>query len=172
MILIFELLYLIFLLLTGMCAYSLIWGVVIGLIVEFIIKSGDYRSAKRAVFGYALLMLTSCANYIHWLNASAEWLNKNAATYGQDFMYTISGWLDYWWMFPAVILSAFIGGILGGLLGRAVLKKHFLRSGLVWWTRYYEIQGRQQSRCILTHVQRSCFAWRFPVSWCQVILSE
>ncbi|MFA1315042.1 MptD family putative ECF transporter S component [Streptococcus dysgalactiae] len=131
MILIFELVNGIVLLLTGMGSDALICGVVIGLIVEFIIKSGDYRSAKRAVFGYALLMLTSCANYIHWLNASAEWLNKNAATYGQDFMYTISGWLDYWWMFPAVILSAFIGGILGGLLGRAVLKKHFLRSGLV-----------------------------------------
>ena len=76
-------------------------------------------------------MVTPCANYIHWLKASAEWLNKNAATYGKGFMYTISGWFDYWWVLPLVILSAFIGGMVGGLLGRAVLKKHFARSGLV-----------------------------------------
>ena len=85
----------------------------------------------RAVLGYAILTIISCANYIHWLNASAEWLDKNAATYGQDFMYTVSGWFDYWWMLPLVILSAFVGGLIGGLLGRSVLKKHFVRSGLV-----------------------------------------
>jgi len=131
MILIFEIVNGVVLLLTGMGPDALICGIVISLIVELIMKSGNYQSAKRALLGYAVLNITSCANYIHWLNASAEWLDKNAATYGQDFMYTISGWLDYWWMLPLVILSAFIGGLLGGLLGRAVLKKHFIKSGLV-----------------------------------------
>ncbi len=131
MVLIFEIINGVVLLLTGMGPDALVCGIVISLIVELIMKSGNYQSAKRAVLGYAILMVTPCANYIHWLNASAEWLDKNAATYGQDFMYTISGWFGYWWMLPLVILSAFVGGLIGGLLGRAVLKKHFVRSGLV-----------------------------------------
>ncbi len=131
MILIFEIVNGVVLLLTGMGPDALICGIVISLVVELIVKSGNYQSVSRAVLGYAILMVTPCANYIHWLKASAEWLNKNAATYGQGFMYTISGWFDYWWMLPLVILSAFIGGMVGGLLGRAVLKKHFARSGLV-----------------------------------------
>ena len=131
MILIFEIVNGVVLLLTGMGPDVLICGIVISLVVELIVKSGNYQSVSRAVLGYAILMVTPCANYIHWLKASAEWLNKNAATYGQGFMYTISGWFDYWWMLPLVILSAFIGGMVGGLLGRAVLKKHFARSGLV-----------------------------------------
>jgi hypothetical protein len=131
MILIFEIVNGVVLLLTGMGPDVLICGIVISLVVELIVKSGNYQSVSRAVLGYAILMVTPCANYIHWLKASAEWLNKNAATYGKGFMYTISGWFDYWWMLPLVILSAFIGGMVGGLLGRAVLKKHFARSGLV-----------------------------------------
>lgn len=131
MILILEIVNGVVLLLTGMGPDALICGIVISLIVELIMRSGNYQSAGRAVLGYAILTIIPCANYIHWLNASAEWLDKNAATYGQDFMYTVSGWFDYWWMLPLVILSAFVGGLIGGLLGRSVLKKHFVRSGLI-----------------------------------------
>lgn len=110
---------------------TLIIGTVIAFVAEFILKGGNYQSAKRTILCYSLMTVSLCSNYIHWINASAEWLDKNASTYGHDFMYTISGWFDYWWMFPIVIVSAFIGGLIGGLIGRAVLKKHFIRSGLI-----------------------------------------
>lgn len=72
MILILEIVNGVVLLLTGMGPDALICGIVISLIVELIMRSGNYQSAGRAVLGYAILTIIPCANYIHWLNASAE----------------------------------------------------------------------------------------------------
>ena len=35
------------------------------------------------------------------------------------------------WIMPILYVTAFAGGILGGLLGKKVLKKHFEKAGLV-----------------------------------------
>ncbi|MFA6845477.1 MAG: MptD family putative ECF transporter S component [Sphaerochaetaceae bacterium] len=35
------------------------------------------------------------------------------------------------WMCPTLLVSAFLSGIIGGLLGKAILKKHFIRAGIV-----------------------------------------
>ena len=34
-------------------------------------------------------------------------------------------------VFNTVAISAFIGGIIGGYIGKAVLKKHFAKSGII-----------------------------------------
>ena len=56
-------------------------------------------------------------------------LEQTAASLGTD--YAVGGYFSHWWVFPIIMLSAFAGGLIGGLLGKAVLKKHFIRSGLV-----------------------------------------
>ena len=35
------------------------------------------------------------------------------------------------WMAPVLLIACFVCGILGGLLGRALLKKHFEKAGIV-----------------------------------------
>ena len=35
------------------------------------------------------------------------------------------------WIMPIMYVSALAGGILGGLLGAKILKKHFAKAGLV-----------------------------------------
>ncbi|MEM1483468.1 MptD family putative ECF transporter S component [Oscillospiraceae bacterium PP1C4] len=117
--------------LTGMGFDSLIYGTILALIAELILKSGKYQSANSAVLAFAVVSMGACANYIHWINASAEFLKKNAASFGEAYMYTIAGYFKYWWVFPLVVLSAFVSGLFGGLLGKSVLKKHFVRSGLI-----------------------------------------
>jgi len=34
------------------------------------------------------------------------------------------------WMAPVLLIACFVCGLLGGLLGRALLKKHFEKAGL------------------------------------------
>ena len=36
-----------------------------------------------------------------------------------------------WWIMPILYITTFAGGILGGLLGKKVLKKHFEKAGLL-----------------------------------------
>lgn len=131
MILIMQIVNGIIMILTGMGFDALIYGTLLALIAEFILKSGKYQSANRAVLAFAVVSMGACANYIHWINASADFLEKNAASFGETYMYTIAGYFEYWWVFPLIILSAFVSGLLGGLLGKSVLKKHFVRSGLI-----------------------------------------
>ena len=35
------------------------------------------------------------------------------------------------WILPFLVIGAFVAGILGGLIGRKIFKKHFERAGIV-----------------------------------------
>lgn len=130
MILILQIVIGIVMILTGMGTDSLLYGTLVALLSELILMSGAYKSGNRIILTYAVFSLAACANYIHWINASAKWLEETAATFGETYVYTISGYFSHSWVFPALLVSAFVGGLLGGMLGKTVLKKHFMKSGL------------------------------------------
>lgn len=117
--------------LLGLGLYALVLGAACALIGELVLRWGKYQSAGKAVLAFAICCGGANANVIGWVTASSEYLEKHAASMGADFTYTVYGYFDIWWVLPAVMLSAFVGGLLGGLLGKAVLKKHFVKSGLV-----------------------------------------
>ncbi len=131
MLLIFEIIFGLVMIFTGMGFYLLIWGVVTGLIAELIMKGGKYSSANLCVLSYAVLSVSVSGNYVNQLTASSEWVAEKATTFGEAYMSATQGYLSIWWVFPLLILLCFIGGLIGGFLGKAVLKKHFKRSGLV-----------------------------------------
>lgn len=35
------------------------------------------------------------------------------------------------WMLPVVIVLGLVGGVIGAYLGKAILKKHFVKAGIV-----------------------------------------
>ena len=35
------------------------------------------------------------------------------------------------WMLPVVIVLGIVGGVIGAYLGKAILKKHFVKAGIV-----------------------------------------
>lgn len=86
---------------------------------------------KWLFFCYGVLSTCICGNYIHWISASEEWLTEQAATFGNTYVDTIHGVLINGWAFPSMIIGGFLSGIIGGLIGRKVMKKHFEKSGLV-----------------------------------------
>lgn len=117
--------------LTGMGPGALISGVIFSFFAELILKAGHYKSSKMCVFAYGVASISTASNYLQWVFASDEWLQKRASGYGENYVMTVSGYFKHGWVFPILIFLSFVGGILGGLLGRAVLKKHFEKSGLV-----------------------------------------
>ncbi len=117
--------------LTGMGPGALISGVIFSFFAELILKTGGYKSSKMCVLAYGIASVSTASNYIQWLFASDEWLQKKAVGYGENYVMAISGYFKHGWIFPLLIVLSFTGGILGGLLGRTVLKKHFEKSGLV-----------------------------------------
>ena len=64
MLLIFEIIFGLVMIFTGMGFYLLIWGVVTGLIAELIMKGGKYSSANLCVLSYAVLSVSVSGNYV------------------------------------------------------------------------------------------------------------
>ena len=131
MLLIFEILFGLVMILTGMGVDLLIWGIVVGVICELLFKAAKYSSGKMAIICYGILSTCICGNYIHCISARENWLSQTAVTYGDTYVNTIHGALTTGWVFPAMVIGGFISGIIGGLIGKSVMKKHFEKSGLV-----------------------------------------
>lgn len=115
----------------GLGIYSLILGIICALIAELILRSGKYQSANCTVLAFAIACIGGNGNALCWVISGQEVLEKTAASMGTDYANIVVGYFSHWWVMPVVMLSAFVGGMIGGLLGKAVLKKHFIRSGLV-----------------------------------------
>jgi len=131
MLMIFQIVFGVVMILTGMGYDLLIWGIITGLIAELILKASRYQKSSACILAYAVSCISVAGNYVHWLSASEKWITSKAASYGELFMNSIKGYFDMWWVFPLLVVFCFIGGLLGGLLGKAVLKKHFIKSGLI-----------------------------------------
>jgi energy-coupling factor transport system substrate-specific component len=106
-------------------------GLTVALIAELILKSGKYQSAKKAVLAYGVFCLVVFGNYMPIFasrNAYYEFVIQ--AGYGTEYADALMRYVPDW-SAPILAIACFVFGILGGLLGRAVLKKHFARAGMV-----------------------------------------
>ncbi len=129
MILIMSILMGILMLLTGMGYYAIIVGLVSGLIAEFVYKGGGYKSASKAVLTSGLFSIWIIGNYIP-LFTNIEGYFATRQSFGQEYIDALTGLMPAW-MCPVLLVAAFISGIIGGLFGRALLKKHFAKAGIV-----------------------------------------
>ena len=118
----------IMMLLTGMGPWPLLTCAVAGILAEFIYRSGDYKSAKKAVLAYAVFSMWIWGNYLP-LFTDYEGYFAQRESYGQAYIETVQKLMPLW-MAPVLLAACFVCGILGGILGRALLKKHFEKAGI------------------------------------------
>lgn len=117
-------------LLGGMGVYGPIFGSVCGLVADLICRSGQYASAKKSLIGYAVFSVWPVGNFLPiFLNREGYVANLIASGYGQEYADALMGFLPDWYL-PVSAVVSFCFGILGGLIGRALLKKHFVRAGI------------------------------------------
>ena len=128
MIFIFAMIMGILMLLTGMGPWPLLTCAVAGLLAEICMKSGNYQSAKKAVFSYALFSIWIFGNYLP-LFTDYEGYFAQRADYGQAYIDAVQKLMPLW-MAPVLLAACFVCGLIGGLLGRGILKKHFRKAGL------------------------------------------
>jgi energy-coupling factor transport system substrate-specific component len=128
MILIMSIIMGILMLLTGMGYYSLIVGTVSGLIAELIFRSGNYKSTSKAVLASGVFSIWMWGNYIP-LFTNIEGYFSTRQDFGQEYIDTLTKLMPAW-MCPTLLAAAFVSGIIGALVGKAILKKHFTRAGI------------------------------------------
>lgn len=116
--------------LVGHTWVVLVTALVCGLIADLIFKSGNYKSGKLSIIGFAVFSLWSIGAMTPFWFAKESYLAQIEKGYGTEYVKTVSAMTPNW-VLPALIVGAFIFGILGGLLGKSVLKKHFKKAGIV-----------------------------------------
>lgn len=106
-----------------------IHSLIVAAFAELVRKACGYKTVKGSIVGYALMSLWLCGAfwqiYIFTDQYRALTEKMMGAAYAQQLVSLPI------WIMPILYVTAFAGGILGGLLGAKVLKKHFIKAGLV-----------------------------------------
>lgn len=119
----------IMMLLTGMGYYPLIVSAVTGLVSEFVYKSGNYKSLAKAVLTCGVFNMWIWGNYLFFfLDKENYFLTRQDL--GEENLAKLDSMLPMW-MCPTLLVVCIICGLIGGVLGKSLLKKHFSKAGIV-----------------------------------------
>lgn len=118
----------IYLWITGMGIYPAIFGVVFGLLADLIAKSGKYQSVAKTILSHGVFCVMLFGNFLP-LYIDSEGYFASRQEFGQEYIDTLGGIMQPWTA-PVIAILAFVFGIIGALLGKSLLKKHFVKAGI------------------------------------------
>lgn len=118
------------LVLTGHPPISFLVATALALVAEVIIWAGRYTSGAADVLAHAIYTIWFVGPLLPLFYAREEYFAEaGMQQMGQDYIDQMDQLLS-----PAVLVgfcaSTFVFGLLGGLLGRRLISKHFSRAGL------------------------------------------
>lgn len=112
----------------------LITSIIFGFIAEIIAKSGKYKDYKRITIAYTVLMFGFYLGDIAPIYVFTDWYIKQATggVAGADMSYlnSLIG-VAKSWLGVVSIVSCIIASLLGTVIGKRVLNKHFEKAGMI-----------------------------------------
>ena len=118
MITIMSVLIAIIMFITGMGYLGAPLIIAAGLIADFIAKSGNYKSFKKIVISHGIFCLWICANYFPVIITADAYRNNLFAAINSKTIIVL-------------LILCFVFGCIGAFIGKAVVKKHFEKAGIV-----------------------------------------
>ena len=104
-------------------------SLIVMIIAELIRKIGNYNSFKYNMLSYAVFCTWICGSLMQMLLAKEKYIELSMMM-GKDYVDALENLITYPHM-ALVALGAFLGGIIGAYIGKALLKKHFEKAGIV-----------------------------------------
>ncbi|MGL6200674.1 MAG: MptD family putative ECF transporter S component [Lachnospiraceae bacterium] len=117
-------------LITGMGYWCILTGLIFGLIADLMLKSSDYKSAKKEVLTHGVFSMWVIGAFIPIVVTRDAYYQNLIPGYGQEYADTLMSYMPDW-ILPVLLAAALISGLLGGLLGRKIFQKHFKKAGIV-----------------------------------------
>ena len=102
-----------------------------GVIADLIAKSGGYKSFKKTALSYGIFSMWICANYfpvVVTANSYREGLLEGG--YSAEYCDNLFRAINYKTIGILLVLC-FVFGFIGAYIGKAVVKKHFEKAGIV-----------------------------------------
>lgn len=105
--------------------------IISGVVADLIAKSGNYKSFKKIIPSFGVFNLWICANYFPIL-VTADSYRQDLVDggYSADYVNNLFAAINVKTIAILVVL-AFAFGCLGAVIGKAVVKKHFEKAGIV-----------------------------------------
>lgn len=131
MITIMSVLIAIIMFVTGMGFLGAPLIIISGVIADLIAKSGKYKSFKKTMLSYGVFCLWICANYFPVV-VTADSYRKSLTDggYSAEYCNNLFMAINYKTIWILLVLC-FIFGCIGAVIGKAVVKKHFEKAGIV-----------------------------------------
>ena len=129
MIFIMSILMGLLMLISGMGIYPLIVSVFSGLLSEVIYCKGNYSSAKMAVLTNGTFSLWVWACFLLLFLNRDSYMASRAESVGQEYVDALNK-LTPGWLCPVLLIVCFVCGIIGGLIGKKMMHKHFEKAGI------------------------------------------
>lgn len=114
---------------TGMGYFSIVTGLVCGLIADLIVRAGGYANAKMSVLSHGVFSCWMIGNFLPMLLTADSYYATMRGQFGDAYVNELMGYLQPW-AYPAMLIACFVTGIVGGFIGLKVLGKHFKRAGI------------------------------------------
>ena len=121
-------------LLFGLTAHG-IWiiftTIISAILAEIVLKMGNYNSVKYARFAFVVAAIGGIGNWIPIFIGRDKYIERMLQTgYSQDYIDRMMSVLPQWILIPMTILGM-IGTFIGCTIGISILKKHFVKAGMV-----------------------------------------
>lgn len=119
----------ILMLVTGMGYWCVLTGLLFGLAADFLLKSCEYKNSKREVLAHGVFSMWVIGAFIPIVVTREAYYQNLLPGYGKEYADTLMSYMPDW-ILPVLLAAAFVSGLVGGLLGRRIFKKHFERAGI------------------------------------------
>lgn len=104
-------------------------ALVIMIIAEMIRRAGGYNSFKYNMFAFVIFNTWICGSLMQMLWAKEKYIELSMMM-GKEYVDALEKLITYPHM-AIVYIGALVGGIIGAYIGKALLKKHFNKAGIV-----------------------------------------
>ena len=128
-LLIFGMLTPIFMMVEGHTYILVLHAFVVILIAELIRRAGNYNSFKYNMLSFAIFNTWICGSLMQMLWAREKYIEMTMMM-GNEYVEALERLVTYPHM-ALVYIGAILGGLIGANIGRILLKKHFIKAGLV-----------------------------------------
>lgn len=107
------------------------FGLLAGVSADLLLMAGGYQSKMWTRLAFGAFNMWCMGMFITlFFSFRDDYLASYSASYGDVYIEKLAN-LTPAWMFYVLFVATFIGGIVGAFFNEKVLKKHFVKAGIV-----------------------------------------